>query len=270
MIQRDLLTGGAAPTHVGAGRLGSARAVSSKPSPDSDTEDDQMLRIGCFIAACAFATLTIALLPGHAVSACQPPRQVTEATPDQVRAFFNSKHAEVVTFLGYSGAGYEDADAILGRADAALKDLDPKHWIVNIGATEEGIGAVYEIAKQRGFTTSGIVSTQARDEKVALSPCVDFVFYVEDATWGGYLPDKKTLSPTSMAMVAVSDTMIAIGGGAVARDEVLEARRLGKKMEFIPADMNHRVAREKAARQGQPEPTDFRGAADAALRSGTP
>ncbi|MBY5883991.1 hypothetical protein HFN46_33340 [Rhizobium leguminosarum] len=225
-----------------------------------------MHRIACFVTASVFATLTIALVPGHAVGACRPPRQVTEATPDQVRAFFNSKHAKVVTFLGYSGAGYEDGDAILGRADAALKDLDPKHWIVNIGATEEGIGAVYEIAKQRGFTTSGIVSTQARDQKVALSPCVDFVFYVKDATWGGHLPHKKKLSPTSMAMVAISDTMIAIGGGAVARDEVLEARRLGKKTEFIAADMNHRAAREKAARQGQPEPTDFRGSADAALR----
>lgn len=229
-----------------------------------------MFRIGCFLAAGAFATLTIAPVPAHAVSVCQTPRQVTEATPDPVRAFFNTQHAKVITFLGYSGAGYEDADAMLGHADAALKDLDPKHWIVNIGATGEGIGAVYEIAKQRGFTTSGIVSTQARDEKVALSPCADFVFYVEDATWGGYLPDRKTLSPTSIAMVAVSDTTIAIGGGAVARDELLEARRLRKKTEFIPADMHHGAAREKAARKGEPEPTDFRGAAGAALRSGTP
>ncbi|MGO7659733.1 hypothetical protein ACC702_33960 [Rhizobium ruizarguesonis] len=229
-----------------------------------------MHRIGYIVATCAFATLTTALVPGLAVSACQPPRQVTEATHDQVRAFFKSKHAKVVTFLGYSGAGYEDADAMLGHADAALKELDPKYWIVNIGATGEGIGAVYEIAKQRGFTTSGIVSTQARDDRVALSACVDFVFYVEDATWGGYLSDKKTLSPTSMAMVAVSDRIIAIGGGAVASDEALEARRLGKKTEFIPADMNHVAAREKAARKGQPEPADFRGAADATLRSGTP
>ncbi|HEY5817079.1 MAG TPA: hypothetical protein VIU14_01590, partial [Mesorhizobium sp.] len=66
------------------------------------------------------------------------------------------------------------------------------------------------------------------------------------------------------------DTMIAIGGGDVARDEMLEARRLGKKTEFIPADMNHTAARDKSARKGQPEPTDFRGTADAALRSGIP
>ncbi|CAH2409644.1 hypothetical protein [Mesorhizobium escarrei] len=229
-----------------------------------------MFRIDPFIAACAFAAFAFALLPSPAVSACQPPQQLTEATPDQVRAFFQSKRAKVVTFLGYSGAGYEDANAMLGHAAAALKDLDSKRSIVNIGATAEGIGAIYELAKQRGFTTSGIVSTQARDEKVALSPCVDFVFYVKDATWGGYLPDKKTLSPTSSAMVAVSDVIIAIGGGDVARDEVLEARRLGKKTKFIPADMNHAAAREKAARKGQAEPIDFRGAADAALRSRTP
>ncbi len=228
-----------------------------------------MHRIACFVAVCTVATSTTALTPGYADNSCRSP-QVIEATPGQIGAFFRSQHAKVVTFLGYSGAGYEDADAMLAHAVAVLKELDPKYWIVNIGATEEGIGAVYKIAKRRGFKTSGIVSTQARDGKVALSPCVDFVFYVEDAIWGGYLADKKALSPTSMAMVAVSDTMIAIGGGAVARDEMLEALRLGKKTEFLPADMNHNVARDKAARQGQPAPIDFRGAADAGLRSGTP
>ncbi|MET0657420.1 MAG: hypothetical protein ABW110_04590, partial [Steroidobacteraceae bacterium] len=126
---------------------------------------------------------------------------------------------------------------------------------------------VYALAKKKGFMTSGIVSTQARDQKVALSPCVDFVFYVQDSSWGGYLPGTKSLSPTSDAMVTSSDSLIAIGGGDVARDELLAAKELHKDVTFIPADMNHRAAREKAAKKGLPEPQDFRGSAHLPLLS---
>jgi hypothetical protein len=69
--------------------------------------------------------------------------------------------------------------------------------LVNIGATAEGIGAVYDIAKQKGFTTMGIVSTLARDEGVALSRCVDYVFYVKDSTWGGRTSSDGRLAPPS-------------------------------------------------------------------------
>ena len=66
-------------------------------------------------------------------------------------------------------------------------------------------------------------------------------------------------------LVSVSDRIVAIGGGDVARDEFNAARRLGKKSEFFPADMNHEIARARAARNKQPPPTDFRGALGAAL-----
>ena len=122
-------------------------------------------------------------------------------------------------------------------------------------------GAVYEVAKLKGFTTSGIVSTQANKSNSSLSPCVDIVFYVKDATWGGFLSGFEKLSPTSKAMVDSSDVVIAIGGGEVAGDELTAAKRAGKSVQFIPADMNHRIAREKALKKGKPEPTDFRGAA---------
>jgi hypothetical protein len=100
---------------------------------------------------------------------------------------------------------------------------------------------------------------------VALSPHVDHVFYVEDATWGGYLEGTQRLSPTSEAMVENSSIVVAIGGGEVARDELLEARRSGREVRFLPADMNHEKAREAARRKGIPLPTDFRGAAHPAF-----
>lgn len=195
----------------------------------------------------------------------EPARSVRETTPEEVRAFFKDKKLQVLTFLGYSGAGYEDQAGMLKEAAGVLGQFDPKGTIVNIGATAEGIGAVYDLAKQKGFLTSGIVSTQARDQKVPLSTKVDLVFYVKDDTWGGFLPGTERLTPTSRAMVESSDIIVAIGGGEVARDELIAAKRLGKQVKFIPADMNHRVAQEKARRKGQPAPTDFRGAAAGAL-----
>jgi hypothetical protein len=171
----------------------------------------------------------------------------------------------VLTFVGYSGAGYENQAAVLGEAERILAEFDPKKAIVNIGATPEGIGAVYELAKRKGFVTTGIVSTEAKEHNVALSPYVDHVFYVEDATWGGNLKGTDRLSPTSQAMVENSDIIVGIGGGEVARDELLAAKRSGKTVRFLPADMNHHRAQEAARRKGLPLPTDFRGLAHTAF-----
>ena len=190
---------------------------------------------------------------------------VHEATVREVRDFFTAQKRRVVTFLGYSGAGYEDEPGMLHMAEAVLDDLDPAATIVNIGATAEGIGAVYPLAKRKGFVTTGIVSSQAPATGTPLSPDVDHVFVVADATWGGLVPGTDRLSPTSQAMVENSDVLVAIGGGDVARDELRAARALGKAVRFVPADMNHRVATEKARRKGQPPPRDFGGTAGEAV-----
>lgn len=205
----------------------------------------------------------VMLLSASAALGCESPGIIAEATPEEIRAFFKNKEMKVLTFVGYSGAEYENKAAMLEHAARLLGRFDPKKTIVNIGATPEGIGGVYEIAKRKGFMTTGIVSTQARDNKVKLSPCVDFVFHVKDATWGGFVSGTERLSPTSQAMVENSDVVVAIGGGEVARDELIAAKRSGKRVQFIAADMNHQIAREKALKKGQPAPTDFDGAAAA-------
>jgi hypothetical protein len=215
-----------------------------------------MLAISMFPTMCIASALA---------ASCEEPAMIEQdASPAEIRQFFSSKGWRVLSFLGYSGAGYQDADAMLRQADRVLGQLDVNKTIVNIGATAAGIGAVYEKAKARGFKTSGIVSSQARAEKVPLAACVDYVFYVPDQTWGGYDKEQRKLSPTSEAMVTASDELIAIGGGDIARDELLEAQRRGKKVTFIPADMNHEVARKKAPQA--PEPRDFRGSAHEAMK----
>jgi len=167
----------------------------------------------------------------------------------------------VLTFVGYSGAGYEDPIKLQTLIQKALSCFSPEHYIVNCGATAEGIGVVYEIAKAAGFETMGIVSSLAAVKGSKLSPYVGTVYFIPDETWGGYLPNGK-LSPTSAAIVDTSDVIVGIGGGEVARDELLAAKAAGRRTNYIPADLNHLAAIEKAKSKGQPVPTDFSGAAN--------
>lgn len=185
------------------------------------------------------------------------------STPADIRAFFADQQKTVLTFSGFSGAGYEEPDQLLAIAADILDGADPATTIINAGATPDGIGAIYELAKRRGFMTTGIVSTEALKHDVAVSPFVDRIFFVEDPTWGGFLEGTEQLSPTSETMVAVCDLIVAIGGGGIARDELLVAKRQGKSITFIPVDMNHARAVKKARKKGLSEPTDFRGAAAA-------
>ena len=221
------------------------------------------------VSLAVIAVLTgLVLLPSSsAAQNCQPPTINSATTVEAIRDYFQKRNMTVITFLGYSAADYEDKVAMLKRAEEVLSGLDPARTIVNIGATIDGIGAVYALAKQKGFETVGIVSSQARASNATLAPCAGTVFFVEDESWGGMLTGTNTLSPTSTTLVSVSDRIVAIGGGDIARDEFNAARRLGKKAEFFPADMNHEIARARAARNKQPSPTDFRGALGAAIAS---
>ena len=184
-----------------------------------------------------------------------------DVSPEDVQRFFDQRNKTVITFTGFSGSEYQDRDAMLAHARDVLVKHKSDQTIVNIGATGDGIGQVYALAKRLGFETTGIVSTCVKKYNIEISPHVDRVFFVRDKWWGGYIEDGRTLSPTSTAMVGCSDLMIGIGGGTVARDELLEAKRLGKKVTFFAADMNHEIAIQQAREKGLEPPTDFRGEA---------
>lgn len=166
----------------------------------------------------------------------------------------------VVTFVGFSGAGYEDQPAVDHAIENILASLDPVSVLVCAGATPEGIGTVYRIAKarKRPFETLGIVSSIAERERSEFSRDADTVFVIADETWGGLGADGH-LSPTSVAMVGAADQFISIGGGEIARDEISEAIALGKPVTFVPAEMNHSAALKKARDKKEPAPNDFRG-----------
>ena len=183
------------------------------------------------------------------------------ATNVEILAAIAKTGKQVLTFVGYSGAGYEDVNALEKAARAVLAEQNPAQVLVSCGATQMGIGAVYLWAKQTGFDTIGIVSTRLGARQDLLSPYVDEVFYVKDERWGGFLPGTTALSPVSAAIVETSTWMVGIGGGMVARDELLAARARGIPVQFFAADQHHALARQHAAQQRLPAPTHFRGAA---------
>src|ERR1700756_5008914 len=73
----------------------------------------------------------------------------------------------IVTFFGFSSAGYNDEAAISSLLSAMLDELDPAADIVCSGATSMGIGIVYQLAMPRRFRTLGIVSSAAQKEQIA-------------------------------------------------------------------------------------------------------
>lgn len=185
-------------------------------------------------------------------------------TPDEAQAFFEGQDKTVLTLLGYS-ARYENETAMLQIVNEILSRYSPETTILNIGATRGGIGAAYPLAKTLGFSTTGIVSTQALNYPDEISEEVDRVCFIADKQWGGRITDSEELSPTSKAMVACSDILIGIGGGKISRDEMLAARDQGKIVHFYPAEVDHAWAIRRAERMGLPQPDSFWGAAHAAL-----
>lgn len=163
----------------------------------------------------------------------------------------------VYTLFGYSLLDYEDKRKVMGKIRHDLENLDPKEWVINIGATEDGIGAAYHIAKTLGFRTTGIVSTQALTYSGKFSPAVDDIFIVNDKRWGGRDPKTQELAATTQAFIEVSDVIAAYGGGQNTAVTLEEAIKRRKDVRYAAAEMNHTIAQS----QTNSDDLNYRGAA---------
>ena len=179
-------------------------------------------------------------------------------TPAEAIAFFQRQGKTIVTFYGYS-VKYNDEEGMLKIVREVLSNYRPEKTLVNIGATMGGMGTAYPLIKSLGFTTAGIVSTEALENPEYISPAVDHICFIKDKQWGGNLPNSNELSPTSQAMVACSDVLIAIGGNDIARDELLAGKAQGKPIQYFPAEMDHAAAVRRAKYLGEPMPESFMG-----------
>lgn len=188
-------------------------------------------------------------------------------TAKEVIQDMRSSGKKVVTFFGYSGAGYSTQDekalerialrellSLLRRTDGQPGyDFSlAKNYIINIGVTLEGIGAVYKIAKRLGLETRGIVSKLAlpylgsveNGKKVYKVENVDKYYLVDGESWGGKLQNGE-LTEVSEATVESTDYGIAVGGGDIGYDEMSELIHRGKPYRIYSAEMNHEKALKK-------------------------
>lgn len=163
---------------------------------------------------------------------------------------------KIYTLFGYSALEYEHKDQVLSQIREELLKLDPASYIINIGATKDGIGAAYEIARELGFETIGIVSTQALSYSGQFSPFVQKIYIVNDLNWGGYIPGTTEFAPATKIYLSVSDVIAAFGGGMNTAVILREAKRLGIPVSYAPFEMNH----SKALAEARGKDVDFKGA----------
>jgi hypothetical protein len=167
--------------------------------------------------------------------------------PSEIIKQIKKLDKRIITLFGFSYLGYENPNAVMADIANLLQGFDPETDAINIGATQEGIGRAYEIAKKLGFTTLGIVSTLALSYSGRFSDAVDRIYIVNDERWGGYDPRTGELAGTTRAFLEVSDEIHAFGGGDNTTVALEEARKRGTVVTYTPAEMNHAIAEKDTA-----------------------
>lgn len=173
----------------------------------------------------------------------------------------------MISFAGFGELGYEEEGVVERIVRDVVRGWLAEDLIVQSGTLlraggQDGIARVHEVARAMGMTTSGIHPGIALGFAAThhVSPYEDHVYFVEDASWGGFVDAGRTLSPTLEVILDVSDELVVVGGGKHAADELAAFLRCGKKVRYFPAEMNHRATREWCERSGV-SITDYRGAA---------
>jgi hypothetical protein len=137
-------------------------------------------------------------------------------------------------FTGFSELGYLHPESVAHRLREIFEsDLSENRGRANeliaiAGATTPGIGIVYEIAKEYGIATLGIVSEKAKEFPDQISKFVDHVLYAPVSEKA--INPWEVISPSGnsyMVNAAEDGTLFALGGGEVTVREVEETVRRG-------------------------------------------
>jgi hypothetical protein len=189
----------------------------------------------------------------------------TVTSAKNIKRFFAARAKYVISFAGFGELGYQDPGIIARVAEQVLVHVDPARILVNGGTLlrangQNGIGEIYRSAKEFGIETSGIHPSVALGfmETHYPSPFCDHVHYIEDDTWGGFLPGTREMSATLRIVLEVTDELVVIGGGKYAADELEAFVKQNKTVRYFAAEMNHEATLKWCAWSGARIP-DFRG-----------
>lgn len=141
----------------------------------------------------------------------------------------------VLVFSGFSGMGYEDTEKLQEYITKEIKQKIDEHGSHNLlivaGATPDGIGCVYDIAKKLGVSTLGIVSQQAATNSLAKN--CDSVIQIKDPDNSWKVLDNS--GDSYMVYVASKyGCFFAFAGGSVTFSELNEAVDKGIKTKIFP------------------------------------
>lgn len=151
-----------------------------------------------------------------------------------------TKNRHVIVFSGFSALGYKDIhhlkESLHSELEKAISKYGAHALCVVAGATDEGIGVVYNLAKKMGIETLGIVSEQAIG---FVSSNCDKVVYIADPTGSWKVLDETGNSymvyvATRNDKISRTGEFIAFGGGEVTLSELNEARSIGVTYKVYP------------------------------------
>ncbi|RDH46169.1 phospholipase D-like domain-containing protein [Zooshikella ganghwensis] len=179
-----------------------------------------------------------------------------------------SNGKRVVVFSGFSGLGYEDnvnLESTLNTVlDREIELYGRENLLIVAGATEDGIGTVYEIAKNKNLNTFGIVSEEAEKNDVPISSSCDRHVFIPDAnsSWQVLDPSGESYMVSIANSSNIKGKFYAFGGGSVTVTELSEAIKHGIDTEvfgdFLPNPEKVQQKIEKLKSRGQnTENVDF-------------
>jgi hypothetical protein len=186
-----------------------------------------------------------------------------------IRRFFSASGKHVIEFAGFGELGYDEPGIVEHVARQVLAPWPPDGVIVACSTLlraggQDGIAGVYPVARQLGIETAGLHPSIALGCATThpVSPFCQRAFFVEDASWGGFVEGTRELSASLRVLLDVSDELVLIGGGKHAADELQAFLAHGKPVRYFPAAMNRAVTDEWCRRAGV-SIVDYRGAAHA-------
>jgi len=146
------------------------------------------------------------------------------------------KDKYAVVYVGYSGAGYAQAGAVKQAIARDLKAIcDTRHtthdMVVVAGGTPEGIGMVYDVARDMRLTTFGIVAAQGA--QYASTNCEMLMTVTNASTddWSTRMPESDEELVVAALRVATEQgngaQLLAYNGGPQAFEEAMAATRAG-------------------------------------------
>ncbi|EPE4643766.1 hypothetical protein ACSI87_003342 [Salmonella enterica subsp. enterica serovar Brandenburg] len=165
------------------------------------------------------------------------------------------KNFYCVTFIGYSGLGYESPDllkeTLKSKLEQCLQEHPDKQIVVVCGGTGAGIGAVYSLVREDESLRDkvkciGIVSDEAlkgAENELALSK--DKIAFVPDPDGSWQTKSSSGYPYMLYPSHKYGGEVVSLGGGQIGYDEVKAAQKNGIKTSIFSFRPNYNELQKK-------------------------